>query len=186
MGISSKFFYKTNSKKLFLQILHPERGFLSALGRNALAEQAKFATVYSPYWKNNLPGFNEVTAGYSAEGICASEILEGRGISFTTADLQAAFPEKKDYDYASETSDPAGSAGEARQRYRDVRDQASQEVAAAIDQYERGGQQPAAAGQQLGSGARGSADFRRRGYEGGQPPLISGPVKMFLHRQSLL
>ena len=56
--------------------------------------------------------------------------------------VHAAFPEKKDYDYASETSDPAGSAGEARQRYRDVRDQAAQEVAAAIDQYERGGQQP--------------------------------------------
>jgi hypothetical protein len=81
------------------------------------------------------------------------------------ARLQAAFPEKKDYDYASDRNDPAGSAGVARQRYRAVRVQASQEVAAAIDQYERGGQQPAV-DQQLGSGARGSADFRRRGYEG--------------------
>ena len=55
------------------------------------------------------------------------------------ARLQAAFPEKKDYDYASDRNDPAGSAGVARQRYRDVRVQASRELAAAIDQYERGG-----------------------------------------------
>ena len=69
--------------------------------------------------------------------------------------VHAAFPEKKDYDYASETSDPAGSAGEARQRYRDVRDQAAQEVAAAIDQYERGGQQPDLEQQRGAAGPRG-------------------------------
>ena len=71
------------------------------------------------------------------------------------ARLQAAFPEKKDYDYASDRNDPAGSAGVARQRYRDVRDQASQEVAAAIDQYERGGQQPALEQQRGAAGPRG-------------------------------
>jgi hypothetical protein len=70
--------------------------------------------------------------------------------------VNVSFPEKKDYDYASETSDPAGSAGEARQRYRDVRDQAAQEVAAAIDQYERGGQQPDLEQQRGAAGPRGS------------------------------
>ena len=56
--------------------------------------------------------------------------------------VNVAFPEKKDYDYGSSENDPAGESGLARQRYRAVRDQAAQEVAAAIDQYERGGQQP--------------------------------------------
>jgi hypothetical protein len=73
--------------------------------------------------------------------------------------VQAAFPEKKDYDYARETDDPAGSEGVARQRYRAVRDQASREVAAAIDRYEQGGQQPALAQQQEGVTARGSIDI---------------------------
>ena len=74
-------------------------------------------------------------------------------------DVNVAFPEKKDYDYGSPENDPAGNAGVARQRYRAVRDQAAQEVAAAIDQYERGG--TTAADQQLGSGARGSIEGAR-------------------------
>jgi hypothetical protein len=79
------------------------------------------------------------------------------------ARLQAAFPEKKDYDYASDRNDPAGSAGVARQRYRAVRVQASQEVAAAIDQYERGGQQPAVE-QTRTDGPRGSFRQERDTY----------------------
>ena len=75
--------------------------------------------------------------------------------------VNVAFPEKKDYDYGSSENDPAGNAGVARQRYRAVRVQASQELAAAIDQYERGGQQPSATGQQLDSGARGSIEGAR-------------------------
>ena len=75
-------------------------------------------------------------------------------------DVNVAFPEKKDYDYGSSENDPAGNAGVARQRYRAVRVQASQELAAAIDRYERGGQQPAA-DQQLDSGARGSIEGAR-------------------------
>jgi hypothetical protein len=68
-------------------------------------------------------------------------------------DVNVAFPEKKDYDYGSPENDPAGNAGVARQRYRDVRVQASREVAAAIDQYERGG--PAALEQRGSGDARG-------------------------------
>lgn len=72
-----------------------------------------------------------------------------------TTTVNAAFPEKKDYDYASERDDPAGAEGVARQRYRAVRDQASREVAAAIDRYEQGGQPPAIEQQREGVTARG-------------------------------
>ena len=72
-----------------------------------------------------------------------------------TTTVNAAFPEKKDYEYASERDDPAGAEGMARQRYRAVRDQASREVAEAIDRYEQGGQPPALAQQREGVTARG-------------------------------
>jgi hypothetical protein len=87
--------------------------------------------------------------------------------------VHAAFPEKKDYDYASETSDPAGSAGEARQRYRDVRVQASQELSSAIDQYERGGQQPA---------ARPAARFRRQRINRGARPTDVQDIVIRLYK----
>lgn len=52
----------------------------------------------------------------------------------------------------------------ARQRYRAVRDQASREVAAAIDRYEQGGQPPAIEQQREGVTARGSFQQERDTY----------------------
>jgi hypothetical protein len=52
----------------------------------------------------------------------------------------------------------------ARQRYRAFWDQASREVAAAIDRYEQGGQQPALAQQREGVSARGSFQQERDTY----------------------
>ena len=45
-----------------------------------------------------------------------------------TDDVYAAFPEAKDYDYASKENDPADEAGDIRERLRSVRDEASEAI----------------------------------------------------------
>lgn len=62
------------------------------------------------------------------------------------ASIHAAFPEKQEYNYASEQTDPAGSAGLARQRYRDARTEAAASLNRAILAVERGRTERARAG----------------------------------------
>lgn len=56
----------------------------------------------------------------------------GGQYEIVTHTINAAFPEKQEYDYASERSDPAGNEGVARQRYRDARAEAGQFLDGAI------------------------------------------------------
>jgi len=70
----------------------------------------------------------------------ANAIDETLGGAYTVdfASIYAAFPEKQEYDYASEQNDPTGSAGLARQRYRDARTEAAASLNRAILAVERG------------------------------------------------
>ena len=45
-----------------------------------------------------------------------------------TGDVYAAFPEKESYNYASPSNDPRGKGGDLRQRSRDLRNEATQQL----------------------------------------------------------
>ena len=111
----------------------------------------------------SIKGFTQISGQSTTDGqmtLILDEKVDAEAFSFAVADALAlqyavlfdsvnvAFPSKETYNYGSVENDPAGESGVARQRYRAIRDQASQEVAAAINQYERRRgqqQQPSAA-----------------------------------------
>jgi len=72
-----------------------------------------------------------------------------------TENVYASFPEAKDYDYASPENDPAGKAGDIRQRLRGIRDEASEalgkEIAKAREQAAARGQTSPIEGRRVSS-----------------------------------
>lgn len=71
--------------------------------------------------------------GVDAEALAnAMDETLGGQYEIETHSINAAFPEKQEYDYASAESDPGGDAGLARQRYRDARSKATRLVESEI------------------------------------------------------
>lgn len=109
----------------------------------------------------NIDGFPQIQGQSTTEGFMtimldpsvdaqtmAEAIDQTLGGDYTVdfASIHGAFPEKQEYNYASEQTDPAGSAGLARQRYRDARTEAAASLNRAVLAVERGRTERARAG----------------------------------------